>query len=81
MASLLVSEAKAEIMNNSVPTNIYLATLDAQKAFDVVDHVVLLDKLYSQNIHPDIWLIVKNMYEGLTTRVKMGWRIKQKLHN
>ncbi|MES9903493.1 MAG: reverse transcriptase domain-containing protein [Sedimenticola sp.] len=70
MASLLISEAKAEIKNRSVPTSIYLATLDAQKAFDVVDHVILLDKLYNQSIHPDLWLIVKNMYEGLTTRVK-----------
>lgn len=68
MASLLVSEAYTD--NNNTSGNIYLATLDAQKAFDVVDHTILLDKLYHHKVHPDLWLLVKNLYEGLTSRVK-----------
>ncbi len=53
MASLIVSEAKIEAERNC--DSIYLATLDSQKAFDVVDHRILLDKLYQQNVHPDLW--------------------------
>ena len=41
-----------------------------QSAFDVVQHTILFDKLLDQNIHPDLWLLVKNLYEGLTSKVK-----------
>ncbi|MES9880886.1 MAG: reverse transcriptase family protein [Sedimenticola sp.] len=68
MASLIISEAKTEVDLNR--STLYLATLDSQKAFDVVDHLILMDKLYYQNIQPDLWLIIKNMYDGLTSRVK-----------
>ncbi len=71
MASLLVSEANdAYSPTMDMMDDLLLATLDSQKAFDVVDHKILLDKLYQQDIHPDLWLIAKNMYEGLTTKVK-----------
>lgn len=38
--------------------------------FDVVNHVILLDKLYETGIHPLLWTIVKDMYTGLTSNVK-----------
>ena len=49
MAGLLISEAKAESQENK--THIYVATLDSQKAFDVVHHAILLEKLVQTNIH------------------------------
>ena len=52
MARLLVSEAKAETLHNNRPLN--LAILDSQKAFDVVQHAVLLDNLADINIQKDI---------------------------
>ena len=47
-----------------------LATLDAQKAFDVVDHCILLRKLYFDGITGDDWLLLNDMYADLTSIVK-----------
>ncbi|MEW8090529.1 MAG: reverse transcriptase domain-containing protein [Candidatus Thiodiazotropha endolucinida] len=69
MSALIVSEARAEARVNSCAP-LFLVTLDSQKAFDVVNHVILLDKLYETGIHPSLWTIVKDMYTGLTSKVK-----------
>ena len=68
MAALLVSEATIEAKSTNSP--LFLATLDSQKAFDVVNHEILLDKLYHANVNLGVWRLVKGMYEGLTARVK-----------
>ena len=69
MSALIVFEARAETkINPSTP--LFLMTLDSQKAFDVVSHTILLDKLYEAGIHPSLWTVVKDMYSGLTSRVK-----------
>ena len=52
MAALLISEAKAEARQNN--EQLYLATLDVQKAFDVVHHTILLDRLAELGIPRDI---------------------------
>jgi hypothetical protein len=49
------------------------STVDVQSAFDVVQHTILFDKLLDQNIHPDLWLLVKNLYEGLTSKVNIQY--------
>ena len=41
-----------------------------QSAFDVVQHKILLDKLLDEQIHPILRTLIKDMYSGLTTRVK-----------
>ena len=64
-----VSEARAEVKLN-ICKPLFLVTLDSQKAFDVVNHTVLLDKLYETGIHPALWRIVKDLYSGLTSKVK-----------
>lgn len=68
MAGLLVREAKTEAIQNRNP--VFLATLDSQKAFDVVHHTILKDKLAKTNIPSDIWIIIKNLYTGISSKVK-----------
>ena len=69
MAGLLISEAKAESQENK--THIYAATLDSQKAFDVVHHAILLDKLVQTNIHDTSWLVIRDLYSDISSRVKL----------
>ena len=69
MSALIVSEARAEAKTDS-SAPLFLMTLDAQKAFDVVNHVILLDNLYETGIHPALWTIVKDLYTGLSSKVK-----------
>ncbi|MES9903311.1 MAG: reverse transcriptase family protein [Sedimenticola sp.] len=68
MASLLLSESVIDAKNNQEP--LYIATLDSQKAFDVVHHQILLSKLYHQGITGRLWTVISSMYTGLTGKVK-----------
>ena len=68
MSSLIITEAKAEAKRTK--STLFYATLDVQSAFDVVQHTVLLDKLLDRNVSPTYWLIIKELYNGLTTKVK-----------
>ena len=36
----------------------------------MVQHTILLDKLLDRNICPTYWLIIKELYNGLPTKVK-----------
>ena len=69
LAALLVSEAKAETQLQSLAP-LLMVTIDSQKAFDVVSHVILLDKLYEADIHPKLWKVIDNMYTGMSSKVK-----------
>ena len=58
-----IAEAK------STNKSIFLITQDAQKAFDVVDHNLLLHKLFHDRIKGSDWCLLKDLYTNLTTRV------------
>ena len=60
MATLLVTEAIAEAKANRTP--LYIATLDARKAFDVVNHQVLKTKLYNSPICGRLWNMIDDLY-------------------
>jgi hypothetical protein len=67
MASLLVSEADIEA--DEQKQCIYVCTLDAMKAFDTVDHRVMLQRLF-QDTTPDIYKAVRELYNDTTSKVK-----------
>ena len=68
MAALLLSEADNDARTQKKP--LYLATLDAKKAFDVVDHTILLNNIYEQGINKKLWMIIKDLYSGLSAKIK-----------
>ena len=49
---------------------LYVAALDVQRAFDVVDHESLPWKLYLDGITGDDWLFMKDLYSNMTSKVK-----------
>ena len=50
--------------------DLWLTTLDAQKTFDVVDHISLLRRLYLDGAHGDDWLLVTDLYTECLSRIK-----------
>ena len=68
MSSLIITEARAEAKRTK--STLFFATLDVQSAFDVVQHTILFDKLQDRNISPTYWLIIKELHNGLPTKVK-----------
>ena len=66
--SLILSEAEADAKMRK--QTLFIATLDTQKAFDVVDHTILLNKLYEEGINQKIWLIIRELYSGLAAKIK-----------
>ena len=67
-AAVILTECIQESKNTR--QNLLLITLDAQKAFDVVNHNSLLRRLYIDGIQGDDWLLVKDLYTDCTSKVK-----------
>ena len=70
MAALLITEANNDLRDRG--EGLYLATLDAEKAFDVVWHASLLRKLFIDGIHGDTWLLIKSLHDKAYTQIKWG---------
>ena len=67
-AALILSECIAEAYNERKP--LIVASLDAQKAFSVVDHKLLLRRLSLDGITGADWMLLRNMFTELTSAVK-----------
>ena len=68
MAALLLSDADCD--SKSQRKSLYLAMLDTKKTFDFMVHTILLNNIYAQGVNKNIWLIIQNLYSGLTTKIK-----------
>ena len=60
MATLIITETIAEARSLRKP--LYIATLDARKAFDVVSHTKLKNKLFHSQLSKPLWRIIDDLY-------------------
>ena len=60
MASLVLTEAIAEAKVQKTP--LFAASLDARKAFDVVQHSRLKSKLFNSSLRKPLWLLIDDFY-------------------
>jgi hypothetical protein len=67
-AAFIASEVIIESSTNN--DELLLLTLDAEKAFDKLNHEILFNKLYHNGIKGDMWVLLRNMYREMTTQVK-----------
>ncbi|CAC5367401.1 unnamed protein product [Mytilus coruscus] len=68
MASLVITEARAEVkLVTREP--LFLIIVDSQKAFDVVDHIILLDALYDHTQNHPLWEYDKEAFFHLLYKV------------
>ena len=75
MAALIVSEGILHAKQQN--KDLYLVTLDSQKAFDVVNHMILLEKLYFE-VPADVWKVVQDLYTNMSTQVKWNGHTSKK---
>jgi hypothetical protein len=61
MASLMITEVISEAQENKLP--LYVASLDAKKAFDVVNQKLLMKKIKGIGISNSLWQIIDSMYQ------------------
>ncbi len=63
MATLCITKTIAEARDNHTP--LMVATLDIEKAFDVVDHDILRIKLNSAGIRGKLWLLIDDLHDRM----------------
>jgi hypothetical protein len=68
IAALILSELIAEAKSNKSP--LYVAFMDARKAFDVAWHTGLFRDLYTFGITDDNWLFFKHWYLNVASKIR-----------
>ncbi|CAC5365778.1 unnamed protein product [Mytilus coruscus] len=72
-----ISECKSESKQVTLKP-LYMIAVDSQTAFDVVSHIIFLDKLYECGIHPKLCSIVKDLYTDMSSKIKWKGEISDK---
>ncbi|XP_033739065.1 uncharacterized protein LOC117326426 [Pecten maximus] len=66
-AALILTELITEA--NKTRSPLYVALMDAKKAFDILWHAGLLREMYNFGLTGDNWTFFKNWYEDVTSRI------------
>ena len=72
-AVLAMQEVIAKYLRSG--SRIYMCLYDLQKAFDLVEYPVLLEKLFVANVNGKIQRLFKNCYESCFYQVKLDGRL------
>ena len=67
-AALILIECINEAKDRKEP--MFVSTLDVQKAFYVVNHELLLQKLYLDGIRGNDWALIRDIYGDIMSSVK-----------
>ena len=77
-AAFIASEVIIESSTNN--DELLLLTLDAEKAFDKLNHEILFNKLYHNGIKGDMWVLLRNMYREMTIQVKWDNHLSENIY-
>lgn len=75
ICSLMVTEAIAEARD--LDQQLFIAFMDSAKAFDVVDHTILLNAMYDLEIDPHLWRVYHDMYAEVLSRVRVNGELSR----
>ncbi|CAC5406653.1 unnamed protein product [Mytilus coruscus] len=76
-AAFLASEAI--IQSSEDDQEVILLTLDAEKAFDKLEHEILFNKVYHYGIDGDMWILLRNIYREMSIRIKWDDLVSDKI--
>lgn len=69
-AAFIITEATSIYKYLKKPLE--MVAIDAEKAFDTVNHEIMLNKLYHDGVTGDMWTLLKDLYTNMTIQVKWG---------
>ena len=58
--------------SNTGRNGVHALFIDFRKAFDLVNHRILMEKLAQRNINKHLWIWIKSFLEGRTQQVRLG---------
>ena len=67
MAAICLTEASYE--SRVQGKNLHVATLDTQKAFDVVSHPIMMAELSKTQMPNDLWMAILDIYDGMSEMI------------
>lgn len=73
--ALLITEAIAEAEDRGSP--LYIVYLDAKKAFDLVDHQIMLNAMSREGLNSHTWSLLSELYSRVESCVKLDGNLSR----